>query len=131
MPLDRLFLALAALLGGTAVAIGAFATHTLRSQLSPRLMEIFETGARYQMYHALALAVVALALGYQLGVPTWLAIAGWAFILGIVIFSGALYALSLSGISVLGAIAPLGGALLIVGWGCLAIAAWLGRPGAA
>ncbi|NJL49202.1 MAG: DUF423 domain-containing protein [Leptolyngbyaceae cyanobacterium SM2_5_2] len=128
MPLERLFLAIAALLGGSAVAAGAFATHSLRSQLTPRLLEIFETAARYQMYHALAISLVALALGYKLAAPAWLAAAGWAFIGGIVIFCGALYTLSLLGTTVMGAIAPLGGAALIAGWGCVAVAALLG-PG--
>jgi uncharacterized membrane protein YgdD (TMEM256/DUF423 family) len=126
MPLDRLFLALAALLGGTAVAVGAFATHTLRPTLSVRLLEVFETGSRYQMYHALALLGVALALANGLGSAPWLAAAGWAMVAGTIIFSGSLYALSLSGVTVLGAIAPLGGVALMVGWGCVAIAALLG-----
>lgn len=126
MPLDRLFLALAALLGGTAVAAGAFATHALRSQLAPRLLEIFETAARYQMYHALALALVALALTTSLGHSTWLMVGGWALVAGTVIFSGSLYALSLSGQSLLGAVAPVGGAALLMGWGCLGLAAILG-----
>ena len=126
MTLDRLFLALAALLGGTAVAAGAFATHALRGQLAPRLLEVFETGARYQMYQALALAAVALALTTSLGQATWLMVGGWALVLGTVIFSGSLYALSLSGWGILGAVAPLGGVVLMVGWGCLGLAAVLG-----
>jgi uncharacterized membrane protein YgdD (TMEM256/DUF423 family) len=126
MPIDRLFLVIAALLGGTSVAAGAFATHALRSQFSPRLLEIFETGARYQMYHALALALVAVALATSLGHATWLSVAGWALILGTIIFSGSLYALSLSGLAILGAVAPLGGAALMLGWACMAIAALLG-----
>lgn len=126
MPSDRLFLAFAAFLGGTAVAAGAFATHALRGQLSPRLLEVFETGVRYQMYHALALALVALALTTSLGQPNWLAAGGWALIAGTVIFSGSLYALSLSEVGILGAVAPLGGLALMVGWICVAIAACLG-----
>ena len=128
MTLERLFLALAALLGGSAVAAGAFATHPLRGQLSPRLLEVFETGARYQMYHALALALVALALKTSLGNGPWLMAGGWALVLGTVVFSGSLYALSLSGIGILGAVAPLGGGVLMAGWGCLVIAACLGSP---
>ncbi len=126
MPLERLFLAIAALLGGSAVAAGAFATHSLRNQLTPRLLEIFETGARYQMYHALAIAVVALALSHRLGSLAWLAAAGWAFVVGTVLFCGALYALSLLGVTIMGAIAPLGGVVLMAGWGCVAVAALLG-----
>lgn len=129
MPIDRLFLALAALLGGTAVGAGAFATHSLRSQLAPRLLEIFETGVRYQMYHALALAIVALALAASLGNATWLTVGGWALVLGVILFSGSLYGLSLLGLPILGAVAPLGGLALMIGWGCIAIAAVLGvRP---
>ena len=128
MPLDRLFLALAALLGGTAVAAGAFATHALRSHLTVRMLEVFETGARYQMYHSLALAAVALALSISLGHATWLMVGGWALVAGTVIFSGSLYGLSLSGVTLLGAVAPLGGVALMVGWGCVALAALLGTP---
>lgn len=126
MTLDRLFFAIAALLGGTAVAAGAFATHTLRGQLAPRLLEVFETAARYQMYHALALALVALALTTALGQGTWLAVGGWVLVAGTLIFSGSLYALSLSGLGILGAVAPVGGLALMIGWGCLGLAAVLG-----
>ncbi|MFH7241269.1 MAG: DUF423 domain-containing protein [Spirulina sp.] len=126
MTTERLFLALAALLGGTAVATGAFATHTLRGQLSPRLLEVFETGSRYQMYHALALAAVGLALAMSLGHGVWLRVSGWALVLGTLTFSGSLYALSLSGIGVLGAVAPLGGVMLMVGWACFGVAVCLG-----
>lgn len=123
MGLFRLFLAIAALLGGLAVAGGAFATHALKEQLPERMLAVFETGARYQMYHALALLAVALLLQRAESQTPWLAAAGWAFVAGSLIFSGSLYGLSLSGIKWLGAIAPLGGAALILGWGCLAIAA--------
>jgi uncharacterized membrane protein YgdD (TMEM256/DUF423 family) len=126
MLVDRLFVAIAALLGGIAVAAGAFATHALRDQLSDRLLAIFETGARYQMYHALALLLVALVRSQGLVNPSWVTTAGGALIAGVVVFSGSLYALALTGQTLLGAIAPLGGALLIVGWGCLAVAALLG-----
>ncbi|MEB3290905.1 MAG: DUF423 domain-containing protein [Leptolyngbya sp.] len=126
MTTERLFFALAALLGGTAVAAGAFATHALRSDLSPRLLEVFETGVRYQMYHAFALLAVALALHTALGQALWLTVGGWALVVGTVIFSGSLYTLSLSGVGILGAVAPLGGLALMVGWGCLVVAACLG-----
>ena len=126
MTVDRLFFALAALLGGTAVAAGAFATHALRGTLSPRLLEVFETGVRYQMYHAFALIAVALALRTALGQALWLTVGGWALVAGTVIFSGSLYTLSLSGMGILGAVAPLGGVALMVGWGCLVVAVCLG-----
>lgn len=122
--MSRIFLAIAAILGGTSVIFGAFASHALQNQLSDRAIEIWETGTKYQMYHALALIVVALLLLtslYQNSMP--LIVAGYAFILGIVLFSGSLYALSLTGIKILGAITPIGGVALIIGWICLTIAA--------
>lgn len=123
--LTRIFLATAALFGGFSVASGAFASHALKDQLSDRSLEIFETGARYQMYHALALLLVALILSRtDEASQTFFAVSGWAFIVGTLIFSGSLYALSLTNIKLLGAITPLGGVAYIVGWVCLAIAGW-------
>jgi uncharacterized membrane protein YgdD (TMEM256/DUF423 family) len=121
--MTQFFLAIAAIFGGVAVAAGAFGSHTLREQLSDRALEIFETGARYQMYHALALLAVGILISQAKVVPVTLPIAGYAFIAGICIFSGSLYALSISGIKWLGAIAPFGGTFLMLGWVCLAIAA--------
>lgn len=126
MTVERLFIAIAAVLGGTAVAAGAFATHALKPQLSDRLLAVFETAARYQMYHALALLLVALVQHQGLGAPGLLTVSGWALIAGTAIFSGSLYALALTGQSLLGAVAPIGGAALMVGWGCLAVAGLLG-----
>ena len=122
--MTRIFLSVAAILAGLAVAAGAFASHALKEKLTERALEIFETGAQYQMYHALALLVVGLWLSVAQTPQTLLIAAGNAFIVGIVIFSGSLYVLSLSGIKWLGAITPLGGAAFLIGWGCLAIAAW-------
>ncbi len=122
--MTRIFLSLAAILGGLSVAAGAFASHALREKISDRSLEIFETGARYQMYHALALLLVALLLSRTESPPPILIATGWLFIIGIAIFSGSLYALSLTGVKSLGAIAPLGGVAFIVGWGTLAFAAW-------
>jgi uncharacterized membrane protein YgdD (TMEM256/DUF423 family) len=121
--MDKTFFALAGLLGGLAVALGAFGAHTLQSRLSPDMLAIFETGTRYHFYHALALALVALAI------QRWpnaglLTLAGWLFIAGIVIFSGSLYFLAFSGIRWLGAITPLGGVAFIGGWLVLAWAVW-------
>ncbi|MEH2372160.1 DUF423 domain-containing protein [Nostoc sp.] len=122
--MTQIFLSVAAILGGLSVAVGAFATHALREQISKRSLEIFETGARYQMYHALALFLVALLISRtEFPQPTLVA-SGWLFIIGIAIFSGSLYALSLTGIKSFGAITPLGGTVLIAGWGALAFAAW-------
>ena len=119
----RIFLVLAAILAGLAVAGGAFGAHALRGQLAARSLEIFETGIRYQMYHALGLLAIALLLLQRPDSSSLLTVAGWAFVGGVLIFSGSLYGLSLSGIKWLGAITPLGGVALIGGWICLAIAA--------
>ena len=100
---------------------GAFGAHGLRTRLSPEMMAVFETGVRYQMYHGLAIVAVGLMVPHLGG---WLIrTAGWAFTIGIVLFSGTLYALALSGVTVLGAITPLGGLAFLVGWACLVIAA--------
>ena len=120
----KVFISLAAIFGGSSVAAGAFASHALKEKLSERALEIFEVGARYQMYHALALLLVAILLGQSQTPTTSLIASGWLFIIGILIFSGSLYALSLSNIKILGAITPLGGVAFIAGWGALAIAAF-------
>ncbi len=120
----KIFLLIGSLLGGLSVAGGAFASHALKDKLSDRALEIFETGTKYQMYHALALILVALLLTRLETNPMTIISAGYAFIVGILIFSGSLYALSLTGIKWLGAIAPIGGAAFLIGWASLAIAAW-------
>jgi uncharacterized membrane protein YgdD (TMEM256/DUF423 family) len=122
--MTQIFLGIAAILGGISVAAGAFASHALKEKLTERALQIFETGARYEMYHALALLIVALLLSRAEAAQMPLTVAGFAFISGILIFSGSLYALSLTGIKWLGAIAPLGGVAFLVGWGCLAVAAF-------
>jgi uncharacterized membrane protein YgdD (TMEM256/DUF423 family) len=119
----RIFLAIAAALGGISVILGAFASHALKGKLSDRALDIWETGTKYQMYHALALILVALLLYRLNDKSTPLMMAGYAFITGTVLFSGSLYALSLTGIKILGAITPMGGVAFIIGWICLAIAA--------
>ena len=122
--MTKIFIAIAAILGALSVAGGAFASHALKEQISERSLEIFETGAKYQMYHALALLLVALLLTRLEVVPRTLVTSGISFIVGVVLFSGSLYALSLTGIKWLGAITPLGGVAFLIGWGCLAISAW-------
>ncbi len=122
--MTQIFLGIASILGGLSVAAGAFASHALKEKLSERAAEIFETGARYQMYHALALLLVALLLSRAEAGQSTLVAAGYAFIIGVVLFSGSLYALSLTGVKWLGPITPLGGVAFIVGWGCLAVAAF-------
>ena len=118
--MDRTFLLLGAILGFLGVALGAFGAHGLRSRLSPDMLAVFETGVRYQMYHVFALLIVSAAIGH-LGSARLLLMAGWFFFAGILIFSGSLYALALTSTGVLGAITPLGGLSLLVGWACLAL----------
>ena len=120
--MERLFFALGACGGLTAVALGAFAAHALKGKLTPDLFEVFEVGARYHMYHELALLGVAWAVTRWPGAATtW---AGWLFVAGIALFSGSLYALALTGIRPLGAITPLGGVCFLAGWVMLGWAAW-------
>ena len=118
---DRHFFRLGAASAFLAVAAGAFGAHALRARLSPELLAAFETGARYQMYHALALIAAAWASTQWPG-PLPRA-AGWLFAVGTVLFSGSLYALSVSGARWLGLITPLGGVAFLAGWTCLALAA--------
>ena len=117
--MDRVFFALGAVSGFISVAAGAYGAHALRSRLTPEYLGVFETAARYQMYHALALLAVAWAITRGSGsTAQW---AGWLFVVGTVLFSGSLYALALTGTRWLGAITPLGGAAFLAGWLCLAL----------
>src|SRR3954462_9169608 len=119
--MGRTFLLLGAIAGFTGVTLGAFGAHALRARLPSEMLAVFETGVRYQMYHALALIVTAVLMAQ---IDGWLiTAAGWAFVAGIVLFSGSLYVLSLTGVTVLGAITPLGGLAFLFGWACLAVAA--------
>ncbi len=118
--MDRTFLLVGAVLGFLGVALGAFGAHALRARLSPEMLAVFETGVRYQMYHALALLLVAAAIGH-LGAARLLTLAGWLFAAGIVVFSGSLYALAVTGTRALGAVTPLGGLAFLLGWALLAI----------
>ena len=120
--MQRLFLTIGALSGFISVAAGAFGAHALRARLSPEMLAAFETGARYQMYHALALLAAAFMAGDGCCRPAvW---AGWLFLIGTLLFSGSLYALALTGTRGLGAITPFGGVAFLAGWLCLALAAW-------
>lgn len=121
--LERTFTLLGALSALISIGAGAFGAHALKARLSPELLSTFETGVRYQMYHALGLLFTAWAtihlssrlVGY----------AGWCFVVGSLLFSGSLYVLALSGVRWLGAVTPLGGLFFLVGWGLLLAAAWL------
>ena len=119
--MQRLFFVLGAASAFLAVAAGAFGAHALRGRLTPELLGVFETAARYQMYHALGLIAVAWAVVRWPGrLSEW---AGWLFAGGTILFSGSLYALALSGVRWLGAITPLGGIAFLAGWICLALSA--------
>lgn len=134
--MDRAFLVLGAMFAFVAVAAGAFGSHALRAKLKSERLVTFETAVRYQLWHALALFAVAfvdtlgpLRQGRTLTLVAFRpftlpgALAGWLFVAGILLFSGSLYALALSGVRWLGAITPLGGVAFLVGWVCLALAA--------
>ena len=117
--MDKAFALAGALSAFIAVAAGAFGAHALRARLPADLLAVFETGARYQMYHALALLAVAWASNHRPGTP--FRAAGFLFIGGTLLFSGSLYLLALTGARWLGAITPLGGLLFLAGWAALAI----------
>ncbi|HUK65492.1 MAG TPA: DUF423 domain-containing protein [Anaeromyxobacteraceae bacterium] len=119
--MERLFFGLGAVSAFLSVAAGAFGAHALRTRLTPELFAVFETAARYQMYHALGLLAAAYA-SERFGGPASVA-AGVLFALGTLVFSGSLYALALSGIRVLGAVTPLGGLAFLAGWALLAFSA--------
>jgi uncharacterized membrane protein YgdD (TMEM256/DUF423 family) len=108
------FLSLGALFAFVAVAGGAFGAHSLKAILSPDMLAVFETGVRYQMYHALALLAVGWA-AHQYPQASF-HLAGWLFVAGILLFSGSLYILALSGVRWLGAITPVGGLCFLSGW---------------
>ena len=118
--MDRTFLFFGSLLGFLGVAFGAFGAHALKARLSADMLVVFETGVRYQMYHAFAILIVAAAIG-RIGDANLLVLAGWFFVAGVLLFSGSLYVLSLSGVGVLGAITPVGGLLFLIGWVCLGL----------
>ncbi len=121
---ERLFAMIAALSAFLSVALGAFAAHGLKQRFSPDQIAIFETGARYQMYHALALFVVVWGMGrWQ---SSAIVTAGWFFIVGTLLFSGSLYTLVLTGQRALGMITPMGGLCFLVGWALIVFAAWKG-----
>ena len=124
--MDRAFALAGSISAFLAVAAGAFGAHALRARLEPGLLLTFESGARYQLYHALALFAVAWAATRWPGTPVRLA--GWLFIAGTVLFSGSLYVLALTGARWVGAITPLGGLLFLGGWVALAIGIAKGDP---
>jgi uncharacterized membrane protein YgdD (TMEM256/DUF423 family) len=122
--MEKIFFVLGAILGGLAVASGAFGAHGLKNIVTSDRLETFETAVRYQTYHAFALIAVAWALARWPNQVSLLNTSGWLFLAGIILFSGSLYLLVLSGVKWLGAITPFGGVAFVAGWICLAIAAW-------
>lgn len=119
----RTFLILGSINMFLSVALGAFGAHGLKSRISEEMLSIYQTGVHYHMIHALGLIMVAI-LSSKLPPSSWVNGAGWLLMIGIVLFSGSLYVLSITGIRVLGAITPLGGVAFLIGWLFLAIAAY-------
>jgi uncharacterized membrane protein YgdD (TMEM256/DUF423 family) len=118
----ELFIALGCIFAFLGVAAGAFGAHSLKGRLDPQMLTVFETAARYQIYHSIALLLVGLA-GYRF--PTAeLHLSGWLFAAGILLFSGSLYVLALTGVRWLGAITPLGGVAFLGGWGSFGWIVW-------
>ena len=120
------FLVLAALSGFLAVALGAFGAHGLKNRLPADLLAVWHTAVQYQFWHTLALFGVGILMAQGFNTRA-LTASGWLFAAGIVLFSGSLYVLSLSGIRWLGAITPIGGVLWLAAWGCLAYANFKGQ----
>ena len=119
----QLSLIFAALGGMFAVAFGAFGSHALRARLDDYSLRIFETAVQYQFYHSLALLGVGVLL-LRFPASSLLQSSAWLFLIGMLIFSGSLYVLSLSGMRWLGAVTPIGGLAFVAGWACLAAAVW-------
>ncbi len=119
----KLFITLSAFSGMLAVIFGAFGAHGLRNRLDDYLMGVFETAVQYHFYHTLAMLAVGIIALHQPH-TVLLKSAGWLFLIGILVFSGSLYILALTGVKWLGAITPLGGLSFIAGWACLAAVGW-------
>src|SRR5262245_48563751 len=122
----RLWIALAAIFGFLAVAIGAFGAHAFKNTFSPERLAWLDTATRYAFWHVLAILAVAIMFQLQRGMPLWsLEIAAWAFIVGIVLFSGGLVVMALADWRSLGGIVPIGGLAFLIGWASLAVGAIL------
>lgn len=119
--MDRILLAVASGLGLIGVAAGAFGAHALRTRISPEMLAVFNTGVLYHLVHAASLAAVAVA--WARWPSSTITAAGWLFVAGILLFSGSLYLLAVTGVRPLGAITPIGGVCFLGGWLCLLIAA--------
>jgi uncharacterized membrane protein YgdD (TMEM256/DUF423 family) len=131
----RVFLALAALNGLLAVALGAFGAHGLRARFEAladgaKRLEWWSTASTYQLAHVVGFAIASWLASRGADAPgaTLAVVAGWSFLAGVLLFSGSLYAMALTGTRALGAVTPFGGLALLVGWTCLVVAAWKGAP---
>ena len=123
--MERIFLIIGSLFAFVGVSLGAFGAHGLKGLLSTEMLQVFEVAVRYQMYHALAIiAVACVKINWPSG---FINLSGWFFTAGILLFSGSLYFISLSEARWLGAITPIGGVSFLLGWACLALAAWRAR----
>ena len=120
--MHRYFLLIAGTLGFLGVLAGTFGAHGLKGKLDPAMLEVFETGVRYHLIHAVALLSVALMAGKDN--PRAVVIAGLSFAGGILVFCGSLYILAITGEKMFGIVAPVGGAMFLVGWGALSVAGW-------
>ena len=119
--MGQIFISTSAILGLLGVALGAFGSHGLKERLSEDMMSVYQTGSHYHLIHALALLGIGI-LARQMDV-TAIKVAGISMIFGILVFSGSLYALAISGVRILGAITPIGGVGFMIGWAALAVAA--------
>jgi len=117
----KLFIVLGALLAALGVALGAYGAHALRARLAPEVLAVYQTAVQYHMWHALGLVGVGL-LCNVLPANGWLRTSGWLLALGILLFSGSLYLLVMTGTRWLGAVTPVGGGAFIFGWLALALA---------
>lgn len=120
----RLFIILGAINMALAIALGAFGAHGLEGRVTEKMINRWETAAHYHIIHALALVVVGLLITRMSEQASLLQIAGWVLLVGIILFSGSLYTLVLTGVTKLGAITPIGGVSFLIGWILIAIAAW-------
>jgi len=123
--MDKTLFAFGSFLGFLAVAAGAFGGHALKARLEPEMLVVFEVGARYHIYHALAVLIVAVALAYI--DSSILRVGGWLFGVGVIIFSGSLYLLALTGIRKWGMVTPIGGLLFLSGWASCFLSVFLKR----
>lgn len=118
----KVFIMIGAINAFLAVALGAFGAHGLEGKLEPKYMEIWKTGVNYQMFHAAGILIIGVIAG-KFPANSLISSSGWLMLIGIILFSGSLYILSLTKISILGAITPFGGVAFLIAWALLVVAA--------